>query len=133
MHRKKWYMWVALLAVGSMLLAACGAPEVVTVEVTRMVEGQTQVEQVVVTATPEPAEGEAPLAVISPEFKNPDTYVVITGAGEPETLDPAWTYETAGSTIEANIYEGLVWFNREQDRRVRPGPGHRLDDQARTA
>jgi len=114
MHRKKWYMWVALLAVGSMLLAACGAPEVMTVEVTRMVEGQTQIEQVVVTATPEPAEGEASLAVISPEFNNPDTYVVITGAGEPQSLDPAWLYDTASSTIVGNIYEGLVWFNRER-------------------
>ena len=114
MHRKKWYMWVALLAVGSMLLAACGAPEVMTVEVTRMVEGQTQIEQVVVTATPEPAEGEAPLAVISPEFNNPDTYVIITGAGEPQSLDPAWMYDTASSTIAGNLYEGLVWFNRER-------------------
>ena len=114
MHRKKWYMGVALLAVGSMLLAACGAPEVMTIEVTRMVEGETQIEQVVVTATPEPPESEAPLAVISPEFTNPDTYVVITGAGEPQSLDPAWMYDTASSTIAANIYEGLVWFKRER-------------------
>lgn len=47
-------------------------------------------------------------------MKNPDTYVVIWGAGEQETLDPAWTYETAGSAIENNIYEGVVWFNRER-------------------
>ncbi|MCK4783996.1 MAG: ABC transporter substrate-binding protein, partial [Desulfobacteraceae bacterium] len=54
------------------------------------------------------------LAAVSPEFKNPDTYVVVTGAGEQETLDPSWTYETRGSAVETNIYEGLVWFNREK-------------------
>ena len=31
-----------------------------------------------------------------------------------ETLDPAWTYETAGSAIENNIYEGVVWFNKDR-------------------
>jgi peptide/nickel transport system substrate-binding protein len=46
------------------------------------------------------------------EMKNPDTLVFGT-IGDPETLDPAWTYETAGSAIETNIYEGMVWFNRE--------------------
>lgn len=55
-----------------------------------------------------------PVPVISPEMKNPDTLTIITGAGEPETLDPAWTYETAGSTIELNLYEGLVFFKREK-------------------
>ena len=41
-----------------------------------------------------------------------DTFVNVT-IGEPESLDPAWTYETSGAGIEANIYEGLVYFNRE--------------------
>jgi peptide/nickel transport system substrate-binding protein len=40
--------------------------------------------------------------------------MAITGAGEPETLEPAWTYETAGSSIELNIYEGLTAFKREK-------------------
>ncbi len=51
---------------------------------------------------------------ITPRFNNPDTLMVITGAGEPETLDPAWTYETAGSSTELNLYEGLVFFKREK-------------------
>ncbi|MGQ9627882.1 MAG: ABC transporter substrate-binding protein [Anaerolineae bacterium] len=45
----------------------------------------------------------------------PDTETYIDAwFGEPETLDPAWTYETSGASIEQNIYEGLVWFNREK-------------------
>jgi peptide/nickel transport system substrate-binding protein len=52
-------------------------------------------------------------AMTGPEFKNADTYVYVT-FGEPETLDPAWTYETAGSAIENNIYEGVVWFDKDR-------------------
>ncbi|MCC7512361.1 MAG: ABC transporter substrate-binding protein, partial [Anaerolineae bacterium] len=33
--------------------------------------------------------------------------------GEPETLDPALDYETAGGEIIANIYETLIWYNRQ--------------------
>jgi peptide/nickel transport system substrate-binding protein len=93
------------------VVEVAGTPEVVEKVVTEVVE--TEVE-VVVTATPEPEPTEPPLAAIAPEFKNPDTYVVITGAGEPETLDPAWTYETAGSAKENNMYEGVVWFNKDR-------------------
>ena len=126
---------LAILAIAVMIvpliLTACGpTPEPVVIKETSVVvetvvvekEGETVVQEVtsvvevekVVTATPEPEPTEPPLAVISPEFKNPDTYVVITGAGEPETLDPAWTYETAGSAKENNIYEGVVWFNKDR-------------------
>ncbi len=41
-----------------------------------------------------------------------DTFVNVT-IGEPQSLDPAWTYETSGAGIESNIYEGLVYFDRE--------------------
>ncbi len=122
MKAKTIAVMVALLVVGGILLTACQPQEVVTtIVVTEIVEREG--EQVVVTqiveVTPEPApptpeEAEPPLAVISPEFKNPDTYVVIAGAGEPETLDPAWTYETAGSAVENNIYESLVWFEKDR-------------------
>ena len=49
----------------------------------------------------------------APELINPDTYVV-AGYGMPTTLDPAWTYETLGEAIETNIYEGLVWYNKDK-------------------
>lgn len=47
------------------------------------------------------------------EIKNPDTFI-IGHYGEPESLDPAYTYETSGSAIEYNIYEGLIAFKREK-------------------
>ena len=110
MH-KKLFALLSLFVLASMLLAACApaAPEriVETVEVVKTQIVEIAGTPMVVTATPEPAPGEEPLKVISPELKNPDTYMVISDAGEPETLDPAWTYETAGGATESNIYEGL--------------------------
>ncbi|MDY7041889.1 MAG: ABC transporter substrate-binding protein, partial [Chloroflexota bacterium] len=104
-----------ILVVATLVLPACQTPAE-PVQVTRVVyqEGTPQVITEVVTATPPPTTTEPSLAVIAPDYKNPDTLVIITGAGEQETLDPAWTYETAGGSLEANIYEGLVWFNRER-------------------
>jgi peptide/nickel transport system substrate-binding protein len=49
-----------------------------------------------------------------------DTYVGAT-IGEPESLDPAWTYETTGSGYESNIYDGLVYFNRGKTDEFVPG------------
>jgi peptide/nickel transport system substrate-binding protein len=54
--------------------------------------------------------GDAPAAAGSAE---PGTYYRPT-FGDPETLDPALDYETAGGEIVANIYETLVWYNREK-------------------
>ena len=127
MSSKKWSMMLAILVVSSMLLTACPAPQpqiqekVVEKVVTQVVEKEKVVEkpvekvvEVVVTAVPTPVPAEPGLPVISPTFKNPDTYVVVDGAGEQETLDPAWTYETRGGAIESNLYEGLTWFAREK-------------------
>jgi peptide/nickel transport system substrate-binding protein len=127
--RRKWAVTIGLLVAFSTIAGQCGPPpavepvvQTVVVKETVLVEkeGETVVEtvevvkEVMVTPTPEPEPEEPELAVVAPDFKNEDTFVIITGAGEPETLDPAWTYETAASSMEANIYEGLVWFNRER-------------------
>jgi peptide/nickel transport system substrate-binding protein len=134
MLNKKLAILTVLVMIAPLVLAACGpapapAEPVVIKETSIVVEtvevevkGETVVEEVtkvvevekVITATPEPEpEGEA-LAVVSPEFTDPDTLMIITGAGEQETLDPSWTYETRGGAVEANIYEGVVWFEREK-------------------
>ena len=124
MRRNRWSVALVAVTIVSLFLGACVAPtpevveveKEVMVEVTKIVEkeGETVVEQVVVTATPEPAPTEEPVQMISPDFKNPDTYVVVTGAGWPETMDPAWAYDTASSGVQNNIYEGVIWFNRDR-------------------
>jgi peptide/nickel transport system substrate-binding protein len=95
-----------------MVLAAC-APSAAPEEPAALVE-----EPADEPAAPaeEPTESSEPAgeSAMGPEMSDAETYYVVTGAGEQETLDPAWTYETAGSAIEANIYESLVWFNREK-------------------
>jgi peptide/nickel transport system substrate-binding protein len=108
--RGKVFFMISILVILSMTLASCKPAESVVQTVIVEKEGK----QIVVTATPKPAEEETVVAKVSPEFKNPDTLTIITGAGEPENLDPAWTYETAGQTVEMNIYEGLVAFKREK-------------------
>ena len=127
-NKKNFFVVFAALIIASMVLSACAQPQpepetiIQTVVVTELVEieGETVVEtrivevEVEVTPIPEPEETEPPMAAISPEFKNPDTFMIITGSGEQETLDPAWTYETRGSGVQTNIYESMVFFNKDR-------------------
>jgi peptide/nickel transport system substrate-binding protein len=124
LSKKNLFVVFAMLIIASMVLSACATPTpqtvIETVVVTEVVEkeGETVIEtkivevEVQVTPTPEPEETEPPPPAVSPEFKNPDTLMIVTGAGEQETLDPAWTYETRGSGVETNIYESMIWPNR---------------------
>ncbi len=120
--RNKIYFLASRVILAGVLLAACAptapTPEKIiqTVEVieTQIVEVAST--PIVVTATPPPEPTEASLKPVSPEFKNPDTYVIIGGLGEPTSLDPAWMYsDFTFSGITPNIYEGLVWYNRDKD------------------
>jgi peptide/nickel transport system substrate-binding protein len=45
-------------------------------------------------------------------IKNPDAFVEVT-IGEPQYLDPATDYETAGGEVIMNAYETLVWYQRD--------------------
>lgn len=108
---------MAALLVLAMGLVAC-QPQSQIVEVTRVVtetiteEGQevvvtkvvTEVEQVVVTATPEP------VAEVSMNAPDPSTMVEMT-FGDIDTLDPALAYDTASADPLEHIYETLIWYN----------------------
>lgn len=96
---RKLLILVSFVVTASMLLSACGPTA---------------------TAAPPPAAGETPAAgpttpPAAGEFKSkdPTTFFAPT-FGEPETLDPALDYETAGGEIVSNVYETLVWYNREK-------------------
>jgi len=100
---RKIFALLSLLVAFSMALAACGptpteAPPPATQAPGQPTEAPTQPE--------EPAAG---------EFKSSDpaTYFRPT-FGEPETFDPALDYETAGGEIVSNVYETLVFYNREK-------------------
>jgi len=89
---KKGLVVVSLLIMAAMLLSACG------------------------TQTATPAGTEAPVAQPPTAYEamsqDPDTIVTAT-IGEPDVLDPALDYETAGSEVNQNVYETLVWYNKE--------------------
>jgi len=107
MHRR----WSSLLLVGLMLagmatIGACGnaaAPS-----------GEDEPEETVVDEGAGEQEPETPDDGAAAGSKVPaDTFVQAT-IGEPESLDPAWTYETTGAALESNIYEGLTYFNQSE-------------------
>ena len=113
--KSKLYIYFSVLALCAILLSACQTPAADSNDNPGGADNPTGE----VISTDPADETEDPQASpaankISPRFSNPDTLMMITGAGEPETLDPAWTYETAGSSTEMNLYEGLVFFKREK-------------------
>ncbi|MEM3397664.1 MAG: ABC transporter substrate-binding protein [Nitrososphaerota archaeon] len=57
--------------------------------------------------------------ITRPEIKNPNTIIEAT-IGEPETLDPAWAYDTASGEVIFNMYETLIFFDREKVDRFTP-------------
>ncbi len=87
---------------------ATNAPVVQTV----IVQGSPQV----VTATPGPTVASAPTVGATvpptPSIKNPDTIVEAT-INEPQSLDPAWDYETSGGEVIQQVYQPLVFYNKE--------------------
>jgi oligopeptide transport system substrate-binding protein len=100
MLSKKWSVLVAALLVGTTLLTACGgAPQVVTVEVTKVVAGETVVE--VVTATPPPPEKEMRPNVLHLNF----------GPGDVPTIDPALSTDTSSVQVVDDITVGLTRLN----------------------
>ena len=109
--RSKLLLAFSLLIVASMVLAAC-APSATPVadEPAAPAAEEPVGDEPAAPAAEEPAAEEPAAPALA--IKNPDTYVFVT-FGEPQTLDPAWTYETTGAAQQNNIYEGMVWFNRE--------------------
>jgi peptide/nickel transport system substrate-binding protein len=89
-----------------MILAACTPETIVeTVEVEVTVPGTGETETIVVTATPAPPE---PIVFNSDE---PNTLYDVQGAGDIDTLDPAWNYENFGDDVILNVYEQLITYD----------------------
>lgn len=50
-----------------------------------------------------------------PLIKRPDEILIATiQGGGPQTVDPAWSYDTASGELISNIYEPLIYFDGEQ-------------------
>lgn len=55
----------------------------------------------------------------SGKVKNPDTFTTVS-IGEPEWLDPAHSYETAGGEVIENVYETLVYYDGSRHDKLIP-------------
>lgn len=91
---------------------APAAPVATTTPVIQTVVVQGTPQVITATPAPTPAGTPAPTLPPPPKVKNPDT-LVEANISEPQSLDPAWDYETAGGAIIQQVYQPLVWYNRE--------------------
>jgi len=71
------------------------------------------------TQGPAPGPGPTQTATSSAAVPNPDTIIQET-IGQPDTLDPATDYETAGGAIIQNVYETLLFFKGDKADQVVP-------------
>lgn len=95
---KKILTTLSIVLVFGMLLISCG---------TKATEAPTEA-----SAAEAPAAESAAAAPASFASKDPTTFTEAT-IGEPDTLDPAIDYETAGSEISQNVYETLVFYKKD--------------------
>jgi len=57
--------------------------------------------------------------IMADEVKNPDTFIE-ANIGEPEYLDPAVDYESAGGEVLQSVYENLVWYDGSSPGNLKP-------------
>ena len=53
------------------------------------------------------------------EVLNP-YHMIVASIGEPESVDPAWAYDTASSELIFNVYETLIFYDHESVERFVP-------------
>src|SRR5512133_3193977 len=96
---RKLFALLSLLVLASMILSACGGTPAPA----------TQAPQATKEPSQEPATTSEP-ATSGVASKDPTTFLQAV-IGEPESLDPALAYETAGGEIIQNVYETLVFYD----------------------
>ncbi len=117
-HTKKIWLMVSMLAVLSMVVSAC-APAA-TATVAPAVQPTTPPVVAPPTAKPVAAPTTAPVAPTNPTAKDKTVFTELSIPGDPDTFDPSVDYETAGSGILLNIYEGLITFDGNDPLKFKP-------------
>ncbi len=131
-RNKHMLLVVSLLAVFSMIVSACAPAATPTQAPVVQPTAVPAATKAPAAATAAPAATKAPAAATAvptpvpatavpagATSKDPKTYTSLT-FGDPETLDPSIDYETAGSAMLLNIYEGLVTFDGADPVKVKP-------------
>jgi peptide/nickel transport system substrate-binding protein len=103
-RNKRWLMLLGVVTVLALVASACGTP-VAPPPAETPAPGETP------APTTPPAE-ETPAPPPPTEIKNPGTFTDCT-IGGPDSLDPAYQYDTASYEIIFNVNEGLLFYNRD--------------------
>ena len=123
--------WLTLLAVASFILSAC-APAATPTQAPNTAAPPPTAETIKPTEAPtQPAATETP-AMTEPQPKDKNTFTLVT-FGDPETLDPAVDYESAGVNVLGNIYEGLIGFAGSEPLTFQPVLAESIPDPAPTS
>jgi peptide/nickel transport system substrate-binding protein len=123
--KKIWFV-ISLLAIMSMVVSACAPAATPPVVPTKPAVAAQPT-----TAAPAAPPTTPPQAQIPPA-KDKTTFTELT-FGDPETLDPSVDYETAGSGVLMNIYEGLVTFDGADPLKVKPQLAKAIPDPVASA
>ncbi|HEM60982.1 MAG TPA: hypothetical protein ENO24_01725, partial [Chloroflexi bacterium] len=103
--RIRWLLLLNVLAVAAMVLSACGTPATPPPPADTPAPGETPAP----TTPPEETPPPSPPA----EIKNPDTFISCT-ISEPDSMDYSYMYDNASYEIVFNVYEPLLFYNREK-------------------
>jgi peptide/nickel transport system substrate-binding protein len=119
-------LWVAMLLVAGVIVSACASAATPTAAPSA---APTEAAAAPTTAAAQPTE--AAMAA-TPAPKTADTFTLVT-FGDPETLDPAVDYESAGVNVLGNIYEGLIGFDGADPAKFKPVLAEAIPDPVNTA
>ena len=115
---RKSFLIVSMMIALSMIAVACSGPAATTVPTT--LPTQAPATQAPTTAPGQPTATTAPQATAtsqataapSTQVKNPNTFIDAE-IGDPESLDPAWAYDTASGNILINVYQTLLFPKKD--------------------
>jgi peptide/nickel transport system substrate-binding protein len=126
--------WFTLLVIIGLVLTACTSAATPTPQQqpaatpTPVAASPTAAPPTEKPATVPPTEPPAPT---TPGAKDPSTFTLVS-FGDPETLDPHVDYESAGSNVLQNIYEGLVAFAGPNPTEFKPQLAESIPDPVKT-
>ncbi|NIN99443.1 MAG: ABC transporter substrate-binding protein [Anaerolineae bacterium] len=103
LSNKRWLVIASAVMVVVLLASACGTPAPPPPPAETPEPG----------VTPEPTTPPPPPPPTEREIKNPDSIIMAT-IGEPQSLDPSFEYDTASYIVIMNVYETLVWWERDR-------------------
>jgi peptide/nickel transport system substrate-binding protein len=115
--RKSTVFILTALTLGAMLLASCAPTSAATVTsptaTTAATTGATTAPTSAAGSTPTTAPTVVSTASGSVgQIKNPDT-IVDAEISDPESLDPAWAYDTASGNVIFNVYQTLLFPKKD--------------------